>query len=552
MVADPCALVRVYAIAAPDLFDGVALNCATAARLVTWCPPRDAHIWHESLDTSRGRPWADVNDESPVVFRLSGRAKCAVELLRTHNATTDLADAVATGMSLGLSITFSANLGFRCVAADGSCPTATLTFVGHPATVTLVIDEELVGAARSEQWNPVQAAPVTATVVCSFKVPPGATTLESVAVTWSVPGTGGGAFHGGTFAVFKLELVRDVLGWGDPSDMYRLTAFEDSPHMYQCRRYNDALNSKAEALESCDAGRTAALGGSSFIASDTWTLPKGMVDQALIPDVSRATAYRVPLPAGVSAGDALQLQVRAVDAAGAPVETDSGQVLHVSGVRCVSGEARGVTASDYVIMGSVTVKAGTTATVSFDAKATSGSSLAWRITNGDCGGVASQCSINVVIASGTLGDGTVPVAGGACTDPSEWCTFSATLSAAAGSDLKAVVWLQPSNTLSLGDGWREASRVVLLRHMRLALPGDTTGADVGIVTSGERWQDVASCRVATVNGGVVLEYTAHIDAGSASMQLRLRNAALDQLTSGSCTLWVVACVGCCTSCDVSC
>lgn len=492
-------------------------------------------MWRESVAAAAAQPWADPHDTSPSVMRLSGRGKCAVELLRTHNATLALGDAVAADKALGLSVTFAANPGFRCVAATGSCPTVTLTFVGHPATVTLVIDEELAATGRSDQWNPIQSAPVTATVVCSFKVPAGATTLESFAVTWSVPGTGGGVFHGGSFAVYAVELVRDEVGWGDPSLSHRLLAFEDSPHALQCRRYNDARNTKATALPSCDAGRTAALGGSSFVASDTWAPPAGMVDQAIVPDVTRATRYRLRLPSGVRAGDALQLQVRAVDADGEPVEADSGQVMHVSDVQCMSGEVRGVTASDYVVMAKATVKAGATATLSFDAKATTGSSLVWRVTDGDCGGVASQCSVSDVITSGVLSGGTVPGGGAACGDPNDWCTFTATVAAAADSDTEAVVWLQPSNTLSLADGFREPSRVVVLQSLRLVLAGDATGADAGIVTSGERWQDVAACRIATTDGGVFLEYTAHIDAGAAAMQLRLRNAALDTLVSGLCT-----------------
>ena len=501
--------------------------------------------------------WAD-SASSPITMALSGRQSCGVQAFREHNATID----VVPGERLQLSVTFSTSRTFFCDVDSGYCPSLQLWMYGHPSTVNLRFDETLAAVSTEPIAAGMPPQPRMVTVTCDFQVPGGVEKILAMMIKWSAPAgptRGRITFHDIIIARGGARVWSHNANHPDTA----LTALGNPALSEQlvCSRHEawTALNAKADALASCDAVRQQALRGSSFVSSPPVVstqhrvvpTPTPQSDATTEPTVARN--YRWELPATITSGAALAVQVRGVVANGLhgelrPPRAPTGQQIHVSHVASTSGSSSRLSSGDFVQLAPFSLRSAAeyasaasavTVSVVFEARAEAGAELLWEVTHGDCGGVHSSCSGASRLVSGELAGGVVPGTATTCTDATEWCEFTASLTVAtipSGEGDTLYLWLRPALPTAYGATSRAADTRVHLQRVRVDAPPTFNGAHSSDVSvDGDGWTTVTVVHTAVVNGGIALEYNLYIDAGDAQWQLRVQDAAVSALPSGNCT-----------------
>lgn len=525
------------------MWPGPLFDCATEVHDDAACGVQDA-----ALETQLAAPCSDDSSALPLVLTMSGSKACSVSARRWHNTSSP---ALTPGATLALSVTFSANAAFRCGdAADGTCPTLSLAFEGSAAVVELPLTPDMVSVAPTGR---------TVHTTCGFQVPDSATHAAYVAFSWSVPGTSAGALHGGKVVVHDVTLSPSWVGehaWANAAGTLEAAAsLPAEPNRLVCGVRTVALNDRAAPPASCEAVRALALGSdSAFVSTPASTHTSHLVDELLPHDESRATLYRQSLPDSVASGDQVRVLVRAADKAACAAGTctrvggATAQVMHVHGIRCVSGETRRFNPGTFVPMlridasnaiAAAQAQAAATVDVAFDGRASASSTLDWQLTTGDCAGLASQCSASDIVASGSLAGG--DDAGSACSDATKWCRFVTSVQVAdvpAGSSSDLWLWLRGAIPSPLPNAERVWDHDVFARHVAVAmsLAAGGVGSDVAVtVEAGDGWRSAGVCEVAASQGGAYVEYEAYIDTGGdAAWQVKLQNAAIEAVESGLC------------------
>ena len=532
-----------------DALHLLGLNCSTSIQETVDCDP-----WHGSVF----RPPCDNAGPNSVVMTTSGQARCGLKAWRS--AAVD----VTPAQDMAVVVTFSAGPGFRC-NADGhllhndTCPTVRVLFDGYPTSVDLVIDDVLAAVGRvgngSGHVAPTSQDPhVTAS--CSFAVPAGVSTVSAVSVEWAVPGTAGGGHHGGRITIHDVVLERSVAGAVLGTASHAATRLVASTNETSGRMMcgvptltHATLNTRADAPASCDAMRQSVV-GDTFVASRVATSTDHVVvddvaiTSQLTPSAVTPNTFRWPLTGVLSAGDRAIAAMRGVVPGSLrPPRTPTGQLMHLTGLRCVSGLSSRASTGGHVPVVPMKLKAaadaaaaigGLLVSVSFEARAKRGSVLAWQITNNDCGGEAVNCDGDAVVAYGSLADGHLPGSSALCTDATAFCAFSATIAVGDATD-DMWLWLQSSLPAALPGGLRFADIDVFAQRVEAMTEAHVAEFHGAVSTEGDGWMPAGAFIVPTVAGGVYLEYDAVIDTGTAEWQLRIENAAL-ALNSGLCTL----------------
>lgn len=488
------------------------------------CAAAHGSIWRDDRLTNAA-------GSAPVVLTASGEAACLL-----HAEQADVAPVVIPGSKLALSVTFQVNNAFRCTnGAAAGCPTITFAYSGSDETVSLVIDEAL--AARG--------VGKAATVLCGATVPAEASDIAGVTVAWEVPGEDA-AQYGGQVTILAVALVDDgahgVLG-----STQAMTATSSAMMTALTCSTPSELNAHSEAAASCDAIRAAAIAsaGASFVATAAASFASEYsVAADAVPNANSPTPFRHPLPRdAVAAGDRVAVMLRAIDAADKSVlrgDAATGAMLHSSGVRCVSGQVvkRAGAAGSFAAMATIAVSSDVTS-VAFEARAASGSTLDWQLTSGDCNGNGDACDVGSIVATGTLAQGVLASDGSTtCSDASVFCAFSVPVSVTAAAEW--TLWLQPSDPEVLSSGARLPGSLVYTQRVHVVRTGseDVAAVSASAPTSGEAWLVAGECTFGSVDGGALVEYTAHVEGSGIAWESKLQNAGLARQSSGLCTLLI--------------
>jgi len=418
---------------------------------------------------------------------------------------------------------------FRC--PSGGCPTVFVPLQGSAALVQLELTEEVVKAVADAHTG-------TSTVECHVIAPPGTSGAGNAYVKWSSVAQGPSTTAGVvTLTNLGLALKEPAVHMGmSPSTMWAMPAAASSTSATTttttlvCQPIgHPALNSRDEALRSCDSARQQAVGTSGVTVSSPSGAFEHRQPSADVPGAVSTSMFARPMP-GVQAGDAIVLQAHT------RVAADGGETVsdvRASVIGCASGEVRRVSLGDWIHAAPVSLRGVDGAvTLSFDARAESGSTLEWRVT---------QYATGRVVTLGDVFNGTLPGTTDPCVAANQYCRFEVPLSLEQVQELQRegetggdmFVDLKPALPKAVAGGsGRAADRGVWLK--RVMLSAQAPAAAAAIVIASEDWSDVGACTVASTSGGVVILYTVNASSPS-SWQVRLVNQALLQLQSGACT-----------------
>jgi len=535
-----------------DMYGGNLFGAATTLAIVSESPvgPSEAFVAVTQPPSAPDNMWLHRDTSTTAMLSQSRRAAGNNQTLalagRTTgpNATVILANSTE---AVRLSVKVGVNHAFHCDSVARTCPVVIVSFGGSDAVVELELTEELIGPSRGQASaldEHVGRVDETVTLECRFWPPPTVSTIVGTHIEWNSQNLGTTRIRG-SLNVFEVALFEHEPSWSPEDAQFGSTATmwaspSLDPSRLVCGALPTVLNDRASAPNSCFEIRQQALRGSSFVR-----LPPATHTQFQVQDLDGSgqhTMQQFVRPVvGAIAGDAVQVRVRAVDRVSLrPLRTDSGQVVHISAVSCTTGEVRRASSGTWTSMASLSFLGivpanadGLDVLLQFDARVDTGSDLDWRI-------IDLQSNVNAVAASGTITSGTLPASGSACSDSTLYCRFVATWTASEAALLAAKppgslhLQLRPSlPAVVVVDASRGPDRVLYLRRVGAFLGTVAPlSADAAVETSGDAWTVVGSCFGPTAAGGLMVEYTAYIDAGPALWQVDLLNRAVVDLQSG--------------------